>query len=362
METNSLAVTYRPNTTKDLVGQPRVRADVNGMLRRKKFPHTIMLSGPSGTGKTTTARMLARYLNCETYSACGKCPSCRMGNGHVDVTEINGADARGIEQTRSLIRSSRNRPRFNFRIIIIDECHQLTGPAMEALLKPTEEPPPHTIWMLCTTEPYLLPATLLGRCYNLIFKRIEPEDIVKRLVTITRREKIDPRKIGKKSYQKIADLSYGQMRDAITLLDGLLNAAYNGKSVSPELVVKHFEKSELNIDVLSVPFLLSMLNGSARTSLKAIRQADDVRQLMSKSKWLIGVLLDDALGTLRYNPYQLTQFKKQAAEHGVEYDEQDLSEVMGVITDTEVTMNSAHVNGSDLLVSRVGRYMRSNFE
>ena len=124
----SLAVKYRPKLLTDLVGQEHVATQIFGMLKRRRFPSTMLLNGESGCGKTTTARIIARYLLCknpdaETYTPCGECPSCRYGDGHPDISEINMAEARGIDDVRALIQSSRSMPTVgNYRVFIVDEC------------------------------------------------------------------------------------------------------------------------------------------------------------------------------------------------------------------------------------------------
>jgi len=124
----SLAVKYRPKLLTDLVGQGHIATQILGMLKRKRFPSTMLLNGESGCGKTTTARIIARYLLCrnpdpETQAPCGECPSCRYGDGHPDISEINMAEARGIDDVRALIQSSRSMPTVgNYRVFIVDEC------------------------------------------------------------------------------------------------------------------------------------------------------------------------------------------------------------------------------------------------
>ena len=220
--------TYRPRSLSSVVGQDKVVAQLQGMLEEGKLGgNTLLLSGPYGTGKTTLARVLARTVNCAEggISPCGKCRSCKTSiDAHPDVVEINAANTRGIDDIRNLIESSRLRPRNKMRVFIIDEIHQLTGPASQSFLKDLEEPKKHLLYILCTTEPYSLLPTIRSRSSWLKLKSVSPRDTVRLLKRVCKREELT---IGSSVLKYLAELSDGHVRDALTMLDQL--------AASPEL-------------------------------------------------------------------------------------------------------------------------------
>ena len=148
----TLALRYRPKRLSEMVGQSEAVATVQGYLDREAAPNAFMLVGPSGTGKTTMSRLIARHLNCDDLSACEKCESCkamdRGNDGHPDYTEVNGAESGGVDTIRALIETARYRPTYNLRIIHIDEVHRSTNAAMNSLLKPLEEPSLQTLSLI----------------------------------------------------------------------------------------------------------------------------------------------------------------------------------------------------------------------
>ena len=225
-----LARKYRPQRFEDVVGQPHVTVLLQNAAKLERITHAYLFSGPRGTGKTTTARLLAKALNCEKYdkptpTPCGTCSSCVeiAESRSLDVLEIDGASNRGIEQVRELRENARyatNRGRW--KVYIIDEVHMLTKEAFNALLKTLEEPPKHVVFVFATTEPHKVPATILSRCQRYDFRRISPKETVERLVLIAQAEKIE---VEPECLDLLAQKADGSMRDAISLLDQLHSAA-----------------------------------------------------------------------------------------------------------------------------------------
>ncbi|MGD0282064.1 MAG: DNA polymerase III subunit gamma/tau, partial [Dissulfurispiraceae bacterium] len=219
-----LARKWRPQTLDDLTGQEPVAHILRNALGHNKVAHAYIFSGPRGVGKTTTARILAKALNCQsgpTPDPCGKCPSCiGVADGSsIDVSEIDGASNTGVDNIRDLREKIRYAPSSGlYKVYIIDEAHMLSTSAFNALLKTLEEPPPHVIFVLATTEPKKIPATVLSRCQHLPFSRISGHKIKERLKTIAGVEGI---KIAAAPLEMIARAADGSMRDALTLLDQL---------------------------------------------------------------------------------------------------------------------------------------------
>ncbi|MCS6952280.1 MAG: DNA polymerase III subunit gamma/tau [Bryobacterales bacterium] len=217
-----LARKYRPQTFAELVSQEHVRTTLENAIRRNRIAHGYIFSGQRGTGKTSVARILARCLNCvqgPTASPCGQCASCiEIASGSsVDVIEIDAASNRGINEMRELRESVRYRPaRDRYKVFIVDEAHQITHEAFNALLKTLEEPPEWVVFILCTTEAHKIPATIASRCQQFSFRSLEFDDIVGRLEWVCRKESIDA---DAEVLGVLAQAGDGSLRDALSALD-----------------------------------------------------------------------------------------------------------------------------------------------
>ena len=224
-----LARRYRSTTFDDVIGQDHVAQTLKRAIESGRIAHAYLFCGTRGVGKTSMARILAKALNCEssdqpTVTPCGKCNSCvAIARGDdMDVIEIDAASNRGIDNIRDLISNSQYRPtRSRFKIYIIDEVHGLSKDAFNALLKVLEEPPSHVKFILATTEPEKVLATILSRCQRYDFRNISTREIADHLNEICRSEKI---KADADSLLLIAKAGAGSMRDALSLLDRMLSA------------------------------------------------------------------------------------------------------------------------------------------
>ncbi len=227
-----LALKYRPQTFDEIVGQEHVSKTLKNAITSGKVAHAYLFSGPRGIGKTTTARILAKALNCKespTPQPCNKCISCVeiVRGSSIDVMEIDGASNRGIDEIRALRENVKFAPvSSRYKIYIIDEAHQITHDAFNALLKTLEEPPPHVIFMLATTQPERIPPTILSRCQRFSFKLIPQKKIFDRLNYIVGKEKL---KIEKEVLNLIAYRGEGSLRDAQSLLDQVISYTGNKK-------------------------------------------------------------------------------------------------------------------------------------
>ena len=219
----SLPRKWRPQTFKDLVGQEAVARTLTNAIAEGRVASAYLLTGPRGVGKTSTARLLARALNCDkgpTVEPCGVCASCReiLARGEsLDVQEMDGASNRKIENARELIETVRYAPqRDRFRIAIIDEVHMLTTEAFNALLKTLEEPPPHSRFILASTELHKIPATIVSRCQRFAFRALTVPEITRHLEAVAREEKISATP---EALETLAAAAEGSLRDALSLLD-----------------------------------------------------------------------------------------------------------------------------------------------
>src|SRR6266850_5976379 len=215
-----LARKYRPAAFDDVVGQDAITRTLRNALASGRIAHAYLFAGPRGIGKTTTARLLARALLCPERKGsdpCGACPACGDAAAGVDIIEIDAASNRKIEDIRTLRENVKYAPaRGRYKIYIIDEVHQLTSDAFDALLKTLEEPPPHVVMVLATTDPRELPATILSRVQRFDFRPIAPELMSATLESILQKEKIAFEAAALPAIVRGAE---GSLRDALTLLD-----------------------------------------------------------------------------------------------------------------------------------------------
>jgi DNA polymerase-3 subunit gamma/tau len=229
-EYQSLYRKYRSQTFGDLVGQEAASRALQGAIISGRVAHAYLFSGSRGTGKTSAARLLAKALDCtgrarDSAEPCNKCQSCVevTAGSALDLIEIDAASNRGIDEIRDLREKVNLAPALGpFKVYIIDEAHMLTEPAFNALLKTLEEPPPHVVFVLCTTDAQKIPLTVIGRCQHFVFRRHSEEQIVARIGHIAKSEKV---RIEPEAMQLIARTAQGSMRDGVGLLDQLVPLA-----------------------------------------------------------------------------------------------------------------------------------------
>src|ERR1700722_1515391 len=217
-----IARKYRPQNFDDVVNQDHIKTTLRNAIAQNRIAHGYIFSGQRGTGKTTTARIVARCLNClqgPTDHPCGVCASCLEGTagGSVDVIEIDAASNRGINEMRELRENVRYQPaRDRYKVFIIDEAHQITNEAFNALLKTIEEPPAWAVFVLCTTEAHKIPATIASRCQHFSFRSVDFEELVARMAWICGQEGIQA---DAEALSVLAQAGEGSVRDSLSALD-----------------------------------------------------------------------------------------------------------------------------------------------
>jgi len=229
---------WRPATFAEVSGQEHIKRTLSNMLQSARVPHALLFAGPRGTGKTTMAKIMARALNCHTgitAEPCLVCPACVgvAGGTSLDVLEIDAASNRGIDEIRELREHVKFSPtELRTKVYIIDEVHMLTTEAFNALLKTLEEPPRHVVFILATTEPHKLPATIISRCQRFDFRRISSHEVVDRLTKIAASKGVP---LAVAAAQELAQHAGGCMRDALGLLEQCM--AYADGEVSLDTVL-----------------------------------------------------------------------------------------------------------------------------
>ena len=251
-----LAIKYRPSSFDKLIGQHSIRQTLTQALDQDRLSHAYLFSGLRGSGKTSTARIFAKSLVCDegpTSSPCENCPNCLQtsANTHIDIIEMDGASSRKIDDIRSLIEQTKYKPNSaRFKIFIIDEVHMLTREAFNALLKTLEEPPSFVKFILATTDPMKLPATILSRTQHFRFKKISSSDVIKHISHILNLEDV---KYEDEALKIITRAGNGSLRDTLTLLDQAIiftNGFVEAKAVASMLGVLDPDFFEKLIDII----------------------------------------------------------------------------------------------------------------
>lgn len=269
-----LARRTRPQSMGDLIGQPVVLRALSSVIESGQLPHAFLLTGTRGTGKTSTARILAKSLCCEkgpTLSPCQVCDHCVQitASAHEDVLEIDGASHTGVDNVRELRESARFFPKTGrFKIFVIDEVHMLSTGAFNALLKTLEEPPPRVIFILATTELNKVPVTVRSRCFPLVFRKIETETIAAHLGNILAQEALQAEP---GALQLVAREARGSLRDSLSLLEQVL--AFNGRT-APLTIAGVKEALALQGEQLAEQIFAAVCSRDEAAALAALREAD----------------------------------------------------------------------------------------
>lgn len=294
----SLAVEYRPKTLDQVIGQPDAKRELSSIFKSGKVPAAMLISGDTGLGKTTLSRIIARTLNCKEGSGCGKCSSCEMfdinPDNHPDYKEINAATQRGIDDIRALIDLSSYRPRYGTRVIVLDECHQITGAAMEALLKSLEEPSENTLWILATTNPEKLKQTIVDRCLSIRLMPVKPEELSERLLKISKKAGV---KLPASITEMLANNAGGYVRRAIAALEKLiLNLGDKASKMDEKKLKKAVDEAfqatvEKDLMICAMQILALLYEGKKVPILAVLSQIEDFSLVASRLPYMNGFVI-----------------------------------------------------------------------
>lgn len=314
---------YRPQTIDELDNK-NARESLSSILSSGKDIHAFLFKGPKGLGKTSSARIVAKVLNCTgnvKEKPCNKCDQCiAITKGtSLDVIEIDGASNRGIDQIRDLKERIKLSPAGGKKkVYIIDEVHMLTQEAFDALLKTLEEPPSHVVFILCTTESQKIPATIASRCFEISFSRATPEELVRSLDRIAKGEKI---KIDKDALLAIAERSDGSFRDAAKIIEEL--SVYAKGAVTRQAIEEKYQSK--NVNNLAESFLKALRDKNAKEALSIIssleKEGTDIKYFIEKTLEILHESLLSSLGFLEKGDlgFTLSEVKEIAQALGGAY-------------------------------------------
>jgi DNA polymerase-3 subunit gamma/tau len=297
---------YRPKTFNEVINQEPIKRTLQNAIKLGRIGHAYLFAGPRGTGKTTLARIFAKRLNClkaRDAEPCNDCEICHEFNSGSapDLIEIDAASNRGIEDIRELREGIKFSPvKAKYKVFIIDEAHMLTKEAFNALLKTLEEPPPHAIFVLATTEPERLPATIVSRTQRFDFRRVSVSDIEQKLFAIAAAEKIS---LTPQAAHLIASVAEGSFRDAESLLSQITAFYSAGESITLEAVetiigTMNFERLRKLLDNLAAGNVAGALEFMSEASLEGYDAHELSRLLLAVLRKIMVLKIDPELAKI----------------------------------------------------------------
>lgn len=345
---------YRPQSLDELVGQETAKRIISGSFKENKLSHAYLFVGPRGTGKTSTARILAKMVNCEDKNApCNKCSSCISitDGSNLDLIEIDAASNRGIEDIRTLREKIKLAPTSSKKkVYIIDESHMLTQEAFNALLKTLEEPPSHALFILATTDPQKIPQTILSRVQRLNFKLASYAELMEALKRIVKEEKID---IDEEALKLLVKKAEGSYRDGIKFLD---QVSFVGEKITTEVLQKNLASTNFEI-VLNLMEIFSKKDASTALSmvLKQIELGADAKELTLSLMDMLRnlVFIKYKLGDEMVKSNYLEENYQSLVKVSENFDNQDLISILNILQEALEKMKTTLIPSLPLEIAVV---------
>lgn len=331
------ALKFRPQQFSDVVGQEHITKTLINAIKSNRMHHAYLFCGPRGVGKTTTARILARALNClnlQDGEPCNECINCRtmLENRSMDLNEIDGASNNSVDDVRALRENAKFPPiQGKYKIYIIDEVHMLSTSAFNALLKILEEPPKHLLFVFATTEPHKVPATIVSRCQRFDFHRMEITKITEQLRAISKVENIV---IDDESLFAIAKKADGSMRDAESIFDQVVSFTEGEIKLSKVSLALHLIDDDFYFDItdaISSKDLKKVFEISAQVSKRGYDYLETLQGLLEHFRNLLAVKVANSTEFLETSQY----FADKYIEYAKLFDTQDLIRFIQIISNSE---------------------------
>lgn len=365
-DTAMLTEAYRPYKVDDIIGQDKAKKTIGSWIRTGRVPRSILITGAYSAGKTTSARIIGRSALCsepDNGNACGKCKSCKAfdGDTHPDYIEVDAASDRGIDAIRTLTQRLAMMPLYGKKkVVVLDECHMITGPAFQAMLKTLEEPPAHCVIMLVTTNPEKLPATIISRCSKLQLMNVSPEECTELLLRICKDKGLTTKGISEKHLKKIALVTGSHPRNALHALDQVytmvLDAGDAGQTIDAALVNGFIQQVAVSdVDSAALAITRSVLEGKPGGAMK---RAEDMRAeadiLLTKINSFMRQAMLTSISTKLADPYY-TEHLAELAILGAPDSKHTILEAYEVFTRLRIECSSHSVPVAEVLDAAIAR-------
>ena len=366
LTTINFADQFRPKRIEDYVGQDHIVKIMKGWQKSKTIPSTMIITGHLGSGKTTFARLVAKYINCSTFSACGKCSSCQMmeSGAHPDVQEFDmGGDAGKVEGSQKIVDSAPLSPMFKRRIFIFDESHLMSSAAESKFLKITEQPPAHVVFIFVTTNPEKMKNTMISRMTQLPIRPIPTEVIHKRLIEIGAALDIMPKKDkardkAEAALHQVAEYAGGQMRGAITMLQNIYSSVRGGEDFDKNLIAELAAADpEIDMEAKAVQMIGAFLSMDLIGVIQFLREANNPRAIVAKGRWIIHGVTGHYAETNKWQSAGLKMFLNMAKKDNIKVNLVSLVYLQKALADAEVAFNSTSVPADIMLETSITEVM-----
>lgn len=373
LKTINFGAQFRPRRIEDYVGQDHIVKIFRGWKKSGVIPSTILISGHTGAGKTTFGRMVAKYINCDTFSACGKCRSCQMADAgpdsHPDIQEYDmGGDAGKVDGSQNIVDSASRNALFKRRVFILDECHLMSSAAESKFLKITEEPPAHVVFIFITTNPEKMKNTMVGRMTPLPIRPVPTDIIHTRLIEIAGKLEIMPKKDkarekAEAAMHQIAEYAGGQMRGAISMLQNVYSSVLGGEDFDKKLIAELAAADpEIEMEAKAVQMIGAYLSMDLIGVIQFLREANNPRAIVVKARWVLHGVIGHAAETNKWQTAGLKMFLNMVRKDNIKINLVSLIYLQSVLADAEVAFNSTSVPADINLEAKVLTLMADIYE